>query len=428
MIERYAAAYVRRSTADETNRGDVSREAQEAAVRELARHDGCEDGLRIFTDWGRSADEAKEAKRLEYGRLLAAVERGEVSNLYAYSLDRLARSVGTFSRLLRATKERDVRIATQREGDLSDTGNPTAWAYGFLASFFAEFELRTAKDRNQRAAKARAVRGDRMGQPPYGQRIVRDATGRADKPIRWEDDPDRPLAPVLEAYSRAGSVLGACKLLNAAGVPNARGGDLWQPTSLALILDRAGVLPPRNHRRLYAKSALFAGLLRCHCGRTMTPDHEHLRTGTAYYCARSKWIGSAVHGPGWVREAAILPIIRAEADRLRLPADDVAMGQDDPRAKRDSLAERKRRLAMAFADRLLEESDYRAEIEAIGREVDHLDAAAEIIEGVHLDWSAPVADVNAALRALFEYAQLAPDMTIPENGIRWRVPEWRAST
>jgi DNA invertase Pin-like site-specific DNA recombinase len=422
MTDRYAAAYVRRSTADETNRGDVSREAQEAAVRELARHDGCEDGLRIFTDWGRSADEAKEAKRLEYGRLLAAVERGEVSNLYAYSLDRLARSVGTFSRLLRATKERNVRIATQREGDLSDTGNPTAWAYGFLASFFAEFELRTAKDRNQKAAKARAARGDAMGQPPYGQRIVRDASGQARKPISWEDDPARPLAPLLAAYGAAGTVLGACKLLNAARVPNARGGDLWQPTSLSLILDRAEVLPPHGHRRLYAKSAYLAGMLVCHCGRTMTPDHAHLRTGTAYYCARSKWIGTAVHGPGWVREAAILPEIRAEADRLAIPFDAVELGQQDDTA-RDSVAERKRRLSLAYVAGGLDDDIYQAELAAIVDTVTRLDAAAEVVELPPLNWDGPVAEVNANLRALFSPIQLAVDMTITE--ILWRAPELR---
>jgi hypothetical protein len=196
---------------------------------------------------------------------------------------------------------------------------------------------------------------------------------------------------------------------------------------LSLILDRAGVLPPHGKRRHYAKGAYLAGLLRCGspgCGRILTPDHAHLRTGTAYYCARAKWIGTPAHGPGWVRESVILPIVRAEAERLRLPNPDVAMGQDDPGAKRDSLTERKRRLGMAFVDKLLEEDDYRAELDAIGREVEHLDAAVEIIEGVHLNWSAPVADVNAALRALFEYVRLGPDMSIAK--IEWRVPEWRS--
>jgi hypothetical protein len=195
------------------------------------------------------------------------------------------------------------------------------------------------------------------------------------------------------------------------------------------------MLPPRNHRRLYARSALFAGLLRCHCGRIMTPDHAHLRTGTAYYCARSKWIGTAVHGPGWVREAAILPEIRAEADRLRVPdaagraANAVEKGQDDPSA-RDSLAERKRRLAIGFADELLDEAEYREQLAAIGREVEHLDAFAEVVELPPLDWSQPPEIVNGILRALFEPIQLNANMGIvvaadgrPE--ILWRAPELR---
>lgn len=430
MTERYAVAYVRRSTADESNnRGDVSREAQESAVRELARRDGCEDGLRVYTDWGKSADEAKEAARKEYGRMLAAIERGEVSTCYAFSLDRLARSVVTFGRLLRATKERSVRIVTQREGDLSDTGNVAAWGYGFLASFFAEFELRTAKDRNQKALAVRRARGDALGPVPYGSRIVRDAQGRAEHPVRWEADPTRPLEPVLAAYRAAGTVYAACKALDAAGVPTPRGNreddgspKVWNTTSLTKILDRAGLLPPHEHRRVYSRSAVLASLLRCHCqSRTLTPDTARER----YYCARGKRDGTAKHGPSWVAESRLLPIIRAEADRLRLPADDVAQGEEAEDA-RESLTERRRRIAMAFADGALDEPTYRAELEKIADSIKHLDAAAEIVEGVHLDWTAPVADINAALRSLFEYVQLAPDMSIPENGIKWRVPEWRA--
>jgi DNA invertase Pin-like site-specific DNA recombinase len=435
MTERYAVAYIRRSTADENgNRGDVSREAQESAVRELARRDGCEDGLKVYTDWGKSADEAKEAARKEYGRMLAAVERGEVSTVYAFSLDRLARSVVTFGRLLRATKERNVRIVTQREGDLSDTGNVAAWGYGFLASFFAEFELRTAKDRNQKALTVRRARGDALGPVPYGQRIVRDAQGRAEHPVRWEDDPDRPLAPVLAAYASAGSVYAAAKALDAAEVPTPRGNKeddgkpkVWNTTSLTKILDRAGLLPSHEHRRVYARSAIFAGLLRCHCrSRILTPDTARGR----YYCARGKRDGTPKHGPSWVAESRLYPVIRAEADRLRVPGDAVALGEQNEDAL-GNLAERKRRLAMAFADTLLSEEEYREQVDAIGKQVERLDAAAEIVDLPALDWSQPPEIVNAILRAMFEPIQLDANMNIVTGAdgrpeILWRVPEWRA--
>jgi DNA invertase Pin-like site-specific DNA recombinase len=425
MTERYAVAYLRRSTADDKNPGDVSREAQEAAIRNLAQRDGYAGELHTFEDWNRSADEAKEAKRAAFLGMLAAIERGEVSTVYAYALDRLYRSMRTFVRLTDAAKARDTRIVTAREGVLGGDGSPMARAFSEITAVFSSLELNTIKARNRGAAAARKARGDAMGQPPYGLRVVRDASGAAIKPIRWEDDPDRPLAPILKAYSAAGSVLGACKLLNAARVPMARGGDLWQPTSLALILDRAGLLPPHGTRRHYAKGAYLAAMLLCGspgCGRILTPDHKHLRTGSAYYCARAKWIGTPAHGPGWVRESVILPLIRAEADRLAIPFDAVEIGEDDAKG-REGLAERKRRLALAFADGLFEEPEYRAELEKITESFKRLDATAEVVELPPLDWSAPVSEVNATLRALFEPIQLAPDMTIVE--ILWRAPELR---
>jgi len=418
MTDRYAAAYLRRSSADDSNPGDVSREAQEAAVRALAERDGAGE-LTYFEDWGLSGDEEKIGKRKGLARMVAAMKRGEISTCYAYAIDRLGRGMETIAQLRRVAKESGTRIITARDGELIDD-NIANWSKGTLSAFFAEYELRTAKERNGAAFARRKARGDRMGQPPYGFRIVRDDAGNAAKPIAWEDDPSRPLAPVLDAYSAAGSVLGACKLLNAAGVPNARGGALWQPTSLALILERAGVLPPRGHRRTYSRGSVLAGLVRCHCGRTMTPD---LARG-GLYCAKGKWQGKSLHGPSWAGGAYVLAAVRAEADRLRIPGDAVELGQVDVDG-REGLAERKRRLGLAFALGALDEPTFRAELEALEQIAARIEAVAEIVEGVRLDWRAPVSDVNAALRAVFEAVELGPDMRVAE--IKWRVPEWRSA-
>jgi hypothetical protein len=119
-----------------------------------------------------------------------------------------------------------------------------------------------------------------------------------------------------------------------------------------------------------------------------------------------------------------MPIVRAEADRLRIPFP-VELGQDVDPGRRDSLAERKRRLAIGFADRLLDEAEYAEQLAAIGREVEHLDAASEIVELPALDWSQPPEIVNGTLRAIFEPIQLRPDMSVLP--IKWRVPEWRSA-
>jgi DNA invertase Pin-like site-specific DNA recombinase len=427
-MERYPAGYIRRSTASDSNPGDVSREVQERAIRDLAARDGHTD-VRLFDDWGKSADEAKESKRVAFTAMLAAIERGEVAVVYGYALDRFYRSLRTYIRLTDAADAHAVPIITARDGRLGGDRSPDAIASSDMTAVFASRELRVIKARARAATDARVARHDKMGTPPYGKRIVRDAAGRAIKPIVWEDDPTRPLAPLLEAYRQAGTVMGACRLLNAAGVPTPYGKvdengkpQGWQTTSLALILDRAGVLPTQGTRRHYSRTDVLAGILVCHCGRRMTPDASK----GGYYCARAKIIED--HGRASVQQRALLPIIRAEADRLSIPFDDVELGQDDP-GKRDSLAERKRRLALAFADGLFDESEYHQQVEAIGREVAHLDAAAEVVEIPPLDWSAPVPVINAALRALFEPIQLDAAMRIPitegRPEIRWRVPEWR---
>jgi hypothetical protein len=259
-----------------------------------------------------------------------------------------------------------------------------------------------------------------------GKRIVRDASGAAIRPIAWEDDPERPLAPLLEAYRQAGTVLGACRLLNERGVPTGQprkreegdGPKLWRTTSLTNILVRAGACPARGQRRHYSRGHPLAGLLRCHCGRTMTPDGPK----GGLYCARAKYEGEAVHGRGSIADRYIMPVIRAEADRLQIPFDGVELGQDDP-AGRESLAERKRRLGLAFAAGALDEETFRAELWAVEKQFERLDAAAEIVDIPTLDWSAPAPAINAVLRTLFEVVQLGPDMKVAE--IVWRVPEWR---
>jgi DNA invertase Pin-like site-specific DNA recombinase len=419
MAERYAVGYIRRSSADDSNPGEVSQEAQEAAVAAVAAREAVSiDPKHLYKDWGRSADEAKESQRVEFAKMLAAIGRGEVSVVCAASLDRLYRSMRTFVRLTDAAKAHDTRIVTQREGVLGGDGSPMARAFAEITAVFSSLELNTIKARNKAALEGRQRRGDKFGVAPYGKRVVRDADGRALKPIIWEDDPERPIGPVLDAYRKAGSVLGACHLLEASHVPTAHGNLDWHPSALTLILAREGVLPPRGRRRQVSRSAFFAGLIHCTCGATMTPD----RGKGGYYCRFAKW-RRATHGPGgWVREDRLMPIIRAEAARLRVPYDAFEEGRDDPR-KRADLAERKRRLGLAFAATALDEATFRDELEKIEKEAARVDAAAEIVAIPPVDWSKPPATVAASLRALFLPIQLAPDGTI--TAVLWRVPEWR---
>ena len=413
-------AYLRRSSADAGSPGDISREVQEHAVRELAARDGHNGDLRVFVDWARSADEEKEAKRTEFRAMLAEVEKGSVSTIYAYSLDRLARSTNTFARLLKAAKDQGVRVITHREGDLSDNGNPTSWAFGFLVSFFAEFELRMSKARAQGARERRIARGDVFGHAPFGYVHVKDDEGRI---IRMVDDSDA-LRPVLAAVRDAGSVLGACRLLEQRGIPAPKGGLRWSTSALTRILERDApeLLPRRGPTgRRQPTRSLLAQLLKCHCGTVLTPNAVR----SQYQCNRGHIEGAAAHGKYNVREVDLLPWLRAEAGRWRRP-DKTLETANANAARRVELEEQRERLGWALVTGAIRDR------EAIARQQAELDAAITALDDTAdaltipetIDWSKPTDLVNAALRAMWEYVQLGPDMLPIEA--RWRVPEWRA--
>jgi DNA invertase Pin-like site-specific DNA recombinase len=411
MTTRYPVGYLRRSSADEGNPGDVSREAQEAAIRDLAHRDGHNGDLRLFEDWGRSADEAKLSRRVAFLALLSAIERGEVSAVYAYALDRLYRSSKTFWRLTDAARAHDVRIVTQREGVLGGDGSPMATAFAEITAVFASLELNTVKARNATALAARRARGDVMA-APYGKKLA-----KVDGRVALVDNPEKPLAPLLDAYTKAGTVLGACKLLDAAGVVRPRHGGVWQPASLSAILARAGVLPSRGHRKHFSSQALLAGLLRCHCGRSLTPD----TTTRGYYCANGKRIGSPIHGKTWVSESTLMPFVRDEMAHLDLP--DAYTAAESHEAERTALLERRRRLGRAYADGLWTDDDYQAELRAIARALDDLGDVESVVAIPPIDWDAPVADVNEALRAILARIELDANMhPLPPV---WRVPGMR---
>jgi DNA invertase Pin-like site-specific DNA recombinase len=111
MIDRQPVAYVRRSFSRRHDPGDVSKEFQVAAVRRLAGDEA--DALIVKAgDWGKSAAREHTEKRLDFLDIVKMVEAGEVSTIYAYSADRLARSVQWAARLLDACEDAGTTIVT----------------------------------------------------------------------------------------------------------------------------------------------------------------------------------------------------------------------------------------------------------------------------------------------------------------------------
>lgn len=413
MTDRKPVAYVRRSFSRRHDPGDVSREFQTAEVRRLAGDDA--DNLVIKDrDWGISAGREHTARRLDFLDLIAMIERGEVSTVYAYSADRLARSVQWSARLIDACQDAETTIVTG-EGRYPPGDEGALMMFQFI-SLQNEAALRQMRRKAQATLRVRLDRGDRLGPAPYGSRTVGG---------QLVDNPAESLEAVRDAYRRAGTLQAAARMLNAEKVPT-RTGKPWRATTLRGILDRENVLPRRAPRgRPAARPYLFGKLLRCHCGATMTGRvNTKGRRGFAYECKRAE----AGHGPYSISEARLLPLIRAEADRLALP-DSVQMGPSDIESRREELQEARERVTDTYLDprsRMTKEQRD-ARWDEIDAELDGLDVIPTMQGLPALDWSWSVGAVNAVLRTMWRHVELGPDLLPQPGGFAWTVPKWRKS-
>jgi DNA invertase Pin-like site-specific DNA recombinase len=410
-------AYIRRSYVDPDSPGDISLEAQRAAVRELAHDDGNNGNVVEYNDWGVSADVAKSAKRTEYARLLADMEAGQVSAVYAFDVDRLYRDPRDLIRLQDAAERHAVRIVTTG-GPLAigDGDDPAAEGFAFMGAVFGRMELQKAKKRARAAREARKARGDRFGHAPYGYKHVRDDTGRI---VRVRDETIS-IESVLQAFRDAGNVQGACRLLEQRGILAPKGGSRWALSALTRIIEREapGLLPRKGPtgRRQPAR-ALLAQLLRCHCGTVMTPNV----TRGQYYCNKGKIEGAAKHGKYNVREVDLLPWVHAEAARFRVPGDMAIIKERDEGVRLD-LEGRRRRVIDNYEDGIIDKAERDAKLLKIAEEVELLDVAESAIEiPPAIDWNHWNAkDINAVLRTFWEHIELGEDMQ-PVRAV-WRLP------
>lgn len=409
-MTRRAAAYIRRSSVSIDSPGDASRDAQLAAVQSM-----CGTDVTVYADWGISGT---KDDRPDYQRLRAAIQAGEVASVCAYSLSRLGRKAKELLDFVELCKAQGVTIRTKVEN--IDTSTAMGVAMLTVIAAFAQLEAELAAERQAAALDARRARGDRLGQPPYGFRHE-----KQDGRIVRVSDPERPIGPLIQAYRDAGSVLGACRLLEARGIPAPKGGETWATSALTRILDEnaPALLPARNGRGLRSPAtAVFAHLLECpFCGRTLTPNTHRGQ----YYCANGPR-NRETHPRYTVREVDLAPWIKAEAERfdpepLRIEADDLT-------GKREAILARLDRAEDLYLDGTDPVRD-RAKLDAAraraARDLKDLDAREQAVDmPAAIDWHRTPEVVNRALRTIIRRIRL--DATLRPVEAEWMVPEWRA--
>jgi DNA invertase Pin-like site-specific DNA recombinase len=401
MKTQQPVAYLRKSRV--TNDRHVSWEVQEGKIRQLAAQHG-DDELRLLSDWNRSGGKGANG-RPGYHQLLDMIEADQVSALYAYSLSRLSRSISDFANLAELCIEHKVPMRLAADQNLDFTSASGRFVINVLVSI-AQMERELASERSKDTVAVRRARGDRIGHPFYGGKDGED------------------VAAVMEAYRDAGSVIGAGRLLNDRGVPT-RQGRPWSTTPVREILQRHNALPHR--KRPGAKNAapfLLFHLVKCHCGRLMSA--ARFRNGpepgyVVYRCLAGRTTTN--HGRLNVSENKLLPWVKAEAERFRVPFEQV-MVQERDESRRLELEARRQRVIDNYEDALIDKAGRDAKLLKIGDEMANLDAADRILDvPPTIDWSWEPKAVNTVLRAMWEHIELDANMR-PVEAV-WRVPEWR---
>lgn len=415
-----AVAYLRKSRV--TSDRHLSWDVQEAEIRALAaRHGDTE--IELMSDWGRSGRGDRTARRVGFRRLREMIEAGSVTVVYSYSLSRLARSLTEYASLAELCRDKGVKVRLCKEGEFDYTTATGRLIVDVLARF-AQFEGELAQERAGEAIKIRRQRGDYIGKAAFGQMVVDG---------KLVHNPEENPEVVVDAYRRTGSFHAAARLLNQDGYPS-RFASGWTQPQVRRVVQR--VNPPDLAPKLAALALggrpradgappggqLLFQLLRCHCGRTMTPkvDRQAVRKYVAYKC----WKGRTDPGHGRpliVAESKLRPWVKAEAARLQAPkAVEVHRGNE---RRREELQARRKRTLDNYEDGLIPRTERDSKLEAIAAEIDGLEVAARVVDVPDIDWTWPPDRLNAVLRALWSHVQL--DKALQPISAEWRVPEWR---
>lgn len=314
--------------------------------------------------------------------------------------------------LLRMADQQGFRVITTA-GDITDDDRRD---FAEMRGVMDGGELRKITRRNRANLQRMKDRGDDFGVAPFG--YVKQREPGTDRVAIVKVDPDG-IQHVIEAYRAAGTFLGAARALNEEGFTTHRGKQ-WHPTQVrqAVIREAPELLGDgiRRGTRGPGKPRYLAGLLRCYCGSIMTPGGPVAKP--RYYCARSARGGHPL--PHGISERRLLPWIKDEAARLRMPGDIVEYDGDDY----DDSADRH---AMDGLRERIGEAAYVAGIANLdakrAEHGEHVRVVEEVPQAI--EWATdPTAEVNAVLRAIFDHVQLGPDL-LPVEAM-WRVPQWRA--
>jgi DNA invertase Pin-like site-specific DNA recombinase len=280
-----AFGYVRLSKEDSTS---TSPQRQRERIEHLCADRGWE-LVETFSDIDRSAYNGKA--RPAFSTMMARL--GDVDAIVFWRLDRLARSVLDFSRILEETQKAEVQLVSTDQP--IDTASAMGKAFVQISSVFAELEAGTLSERARQMMAYKRERGEFVGKVPFGwrkvgkglepepgeQKILRDAARRYVRGQTFSEIA-RALGFHVQTISR---MLQSPRVLE--GLPPSVSGPLAQALR-ERKRDRAGT----------SAKSLLGGLARCAmCGG---PLHAAATRGGR----RGKWWSYVCRTPGHVHISA----------------------------------------------------------------------------------------------------------------------------
>ena len=394
-------AYLRKSVVKDPTH-EVSHEVQLGSVKALAaRHGDNGTKLVVLSDWDVSGSAKGLRRRMsgDYGRLLAAIESGECTALYSYSLSRLGRSTQEVLRLFDLCDQHHVPV--RLDADPIDTSTAMGKMQLTMVASMAQFESDIASERVSHAIAAMKANGTFVATPGYGDR------------------PGEDLAAVVAAFTEGGSYYRAAQLLNERDVKPRQSTRGWWPSSVREVIRKArpDLIAPRVTRRVAAggPSFTFARLLRCGTCGTLLTGNRH-RGRIRYYCP----MFGQPHQRRTISETKLLGAVKDEVGHLnrRKVPKKVAEG------KTTNLDARRAKVLDLFEHGEIERPELQRRLERIAAEEREHEDELTIRKVPDVQWDGDPRQLNAILTILFTEIALDP-LTFEPVAYGWRRKEWR---
>jgi len=200
------------STDQQTESG-LGLEAQRASITAAAARLGL--ALReIFTDAGISGA-LSIADRPALLQAVAALHRGNV--LLVAKRDRLGRDVFEVAMIERLVAKHGARVVSAA-GEGTDNDDPANVLLRGLVDLFAQHERLLIGVRTKQALAAKSVKGERVGNLPFGSQLGADGVHLEPAPVE-----QRILATIRSLRAELGSTRKIAEALNARGLTTRRG-------------------------------------------------------------------------------------------------------------------------------------------------------------------------------------------------------------